>query len=166
MRPNPVMMRLPWMGWLASSSALGGGGLGHCNGARAWLQRQQPARKRCRWPYRPSQRCGRSCWRWSSAISSGVLCWPIPGATPPRRCTTSSGPWMRRTPPSRHAMLVDRVLQTQGKPQRHGSQFSRDAATGHLAMAPVEDLSGLDALRAQAGLMPMADYACVLGASH
>ena len=68
--------------------------------------------------------------------------------------------------PSRYAMLVDRVLQAQGKPQRYGSQFSRDAATGHLAMAPVEDLSGLDALRAQVGLMPIADYVCVLGASH
>ena len=65
-----------------------------------------------------------------------------------------------------YAMLVDRVLRAQGKPQRHGSQFSRDAGTGHLVMAPVEDAPGLDALRAQVGLMPIADYACVLGASH
>lgn len=67
---------------------------------------------------------------------------------------------------SRGAMLVDRVLRAQNKPQRFGTQFGRDAASGALTMDPVEDATVLDAVRAAAGLMPMADYMCVLRAAH
>lgn len=35
-----------------------------------------------------------------------------------------------------------------------------------LAMQPVEDPAGLDARRAAMGLMPLALYRCVLGASY
>ncbi|MBP1473948.1 hypothetical protein J7I44_06535 [Frateuria sp. MAH-13] len=63
------------------------------------------------------------------------------------------------------AMLTDRVLLAQGKPQRYGTQFKPDAS-GALAMQPVEDEAGLDARRASAGLMPLAIYRCVLGASY
>lgn len=63
------------------------------------------------------------------------------------------------------AMLTDRVLLAQGKPQRYGTQFKPDA-NGALAMQPVEDEEGLDARRASAGLMPLAIYRCVLGASY
>lgn len=63
------------------------------------------------------------------------------------------------------AMLTDRVLLAQGKPQRYGTQFVPDAL-GALAMQPVEDAAGLDARRAAVGLMPLALYRCVLGASY
>ena len=63
------------------------------------------------------------------------------------------------------AMLTDRVLLAQGKPQRYGTQFKPDAS-GVLAMQPVEDEEGLDARRASAGLMPLVIYRCVLGASY
>lgn len=66
----------------------------------------------------------------------------------------------------RGAMLVDRVLRAQNQPQRFGTQFGRDAASGTLTMDPVEDATDLDAVRAAAGLMPMADYMCVLRAAH
>lgn len=63
------------------------------------------------------------------------------------------------------AMLTDRVLLAQGKPQRYGTQFKPDAH-GALAMQPVEDATELDARRARVGLMPLALYRCVLGASY
>jgi hypothetical protein len=63
------------------------------------------------------------------------------------------------------AMLTDRVLLAQGKPQRFGTQFAPDA-TGALAMRLTEDPGGLDARRASMGLMPIALYRCVLGASY
>lgn len=63
------------------------------------------------------------------------------------------------------AMLTDRVLLAQGKPQRYGTQFMPDAS-GALAMQPVEDGAGLDARRAAMGLMPIGLYRCVLGASY
>jgi hypothetical protein len=58
-------------------------------------------------------------------------------------------------------MFTDRVLVHRGKPQRYGSQF--DFAGGRLVPAPIEDLPGLDARRAAIGLMPMAEYARMLG---
>jgi len=63
------------------------------------------------------------------------------------------------------AMLTDRTLLAQGRPQRYGTQFKPDAH-GALAMQPVEDPPGLDARRAAVGLMPLALYGCVLGASY
>lgn len=63
------------------------------------------------------------------------------------------------------AMLTDRVLLAQGQPQRYGTQFEPDAH-GALTMQPVEDRAGLDARRAAMGLMPLALYRCVLGASY
>jgi hypothetical protein len=63
------------------------------------------------------------------------------------------------------AMLTDRVLLAQGKPQRYGTQFLPDAS-GALALQPVEDAAGLETRRAAVGLMPLALYRCVLGASY
>lgn len=61
------------------------------------------------------------------------------------------------------AMLTDRVLRAQKKPQRYGTQFGADPAhPGKVVMAPVEDLAHLDARRAEVGLMPISDYRCVL----
>jgi len=61
------------------------------------------------------------------------------------------------------ALSIDRVLTTEGLPQRYGSQFRRDAS-GALQMFPVEDEAGLDARRAAMGMEPIASYRRRLGA--
>ena len=63
------------------------------------------------------------------------------------------------------AMMTDRVLLAQGKPQRYGTQFAAGEG-GKLRMQPVGDRAGLDARRAAMGLMPLALYRCVLGVSY
>lgn len=63
------------------------------------------------------------------------------------------------------AMLTDRVLLAGGKPQRYGTQFAA-GEDGKLQMQPVADRDGLDARRSAMGLMPLALYRCVLGASY
>ncbi|WP_440265884.1 DUF6624 domain-containing protein [Dyella sp.] len=61
------------------------------------------------------------------------------------------------------ALLTDRVLRAQKKPQRYGTQFDTDPAhPGKMVMAPVEDVAHLDERRARMGLLPIADYRCVL----
>ncbi|MEX2284140.1 MAG: DUF6624 domain-containing protein [Gemmatimonadota bacterium] len=61
----------------------------------------------------------------------------------------------------RLAMLEDRVLVQQGKPQRYGTQFSL-APDGRFAFAPTSDTTSLDALRIAAGMPPLAQYVCLL----
>ncbi|MEO8367457.1 MAG: DUF6624 domain-containing protein [Pseudoxanthomonas sp.] len=57
------------------------------------------------------------------------------------------------------ALLTDRVLRAQGKPQRYGSQFTEEA--GHQVPQPIEaPLDELDQRRASMGMMPFADYRC------
>lgn len=61
------------------------------------------------------------------------------------------------------AMLTDRVLRHQGKPQRYGSQY--DVAPGnvqHMTLQATEDPAHLDERRASMELMPYKDYECVL----
>lgn len=224
MRPNPVMMRLPWMGWLASSSALGAVAWATATVRVPGCSARAPAQTGRKTmplavPTQPALRAQLLAMEqrdqqrrvvlgdaggdpsaalldqlraMDAAYAARLRRWLAEGPLPTGQAVGADGmaalwrlvqhadlslqqalldhdgqlPGLGGMAPNRHAMLVDRVLQAQGKPQRHGSQFSRDATTGHLAMAPVEGLSGLDALRAQAGLMPMADYAGVLGASH
>lgn len=61
------------------------------------------------------------------------------------------------------ALLTDRVLRAQKKPQRYGTQFDADPAhPGKMVMAPVEEVAHLDERRAEVGLMPISDYRCVL----
>lgn len=61
------------------------------------------------------------------------------------------------------ALLTDRVLRAQKKPQRYGTQFGPDPAhPGKVLMAPVEDPAHLDERRAAMGLMPISDYRCVV----
>lgn len=61
------------------------------------------------------------------------------------------------------ALLTDRVLRAQKKPQRYGTQFGADPAhPGKMVMEPVEDMAHLDERRARMGLLPIADYRCVL----
>lgn len=55
------------------------------------------------------------------------------------------------------------MLRAQGKPQRYGTQFDRDKAhPGVLVAQPMVDPAHVDAWRAQVGLPPSRDYACVL----
>lgn len=59
-------------------------------------------------------------------------------------------------PASDMALLTDRVLMFEGKPQIYGSQFR--TVDGKLEMYPVEDEANLDARRKLVGLPPMAEY--------
>jgi hypothetical protein len=63
-----------------------------------------------------------------------------------------------------YAMLTDRVLVAQGKPQRFGSQYDL-AKDGSFVLKPTEDPAGLEARREQMGLMPSKFYECVLRTS-
>ena len=64
------------------------------------------------------------------------------------------------------AMLSDRVLLAQGKPQRYGTQFVRNEGGEFVLQEPVEDPGGIDARRARMDLMPLALYRCVLHATY
>ncbi len=59
------------------------------------------------------------------------------------------------------ALLTDRVLVHDGRPQRYGSQFA--VAGGRLVADPIDDLPRLDTRRAAVGLPPMAEYVRMLG---
>ena len=58
------------------------------------------------------------------------------------------------------ALLTDRVLLRQEKSQRYGSQL-RMGENG-LEPLPIEDEANVDARRAQMGMMPLADYLCMV----
>ncbi len=61
------------------------------------------------------------------------------------------------------ALLTDRVLHAQGKPQRYGTQFGHDKAHPDVMVPqPMLDPAHVDARRAKLGLPPIKDYACVL----
>ncbi len=65
--------------------------------------------------------------------------------------------------PDEAAMLFDRVALASGKPQRYGSQLAM--TNGKLTpRLPVEDISTIDARRTSVGLMPLADYVCMVNA--
>lgn len=58
------------------------------------------------------------------------------------------------------ALLTDRVLVAQGKPQRYGTQFQ--TLDGRNVLTQVEDPAGLDARRAAMDMFPIRSYACVM----
>ena len=58
------------------------------------------------------------------------------------------------------ALLTDRVLLRQDKSQRYGSQL-RMGENG-LEPLPIDDEANVDARRAQMGMMPLADYLCMV----
>ncbi len=60
-----------------------------------------------------------------------------------------------------YALLYDRVQMFEGKPQRYGSQGK--CVDGVLVLHTLEDADRVDALRAQVGLGPLAEYEKVLG---
>lgn len=59
--------------------------------------------------------------------------------------------------PADFALLKDRVLLHQGKPQLYGTQFGTDP-DGTMFLDATQDLDGLDARRQAMGLPPIADY--------
>jgi hypothetical protein len=63
--------------------------------------------------------------------------------------------------PEKIAMLEDRVLVHQGKPQRFGTQFTL-GADGLFRFAPTTDTAGLDERRSAAGIPPLKLYVCLL----
>ena len=62
------------------------------------------------------------------------------------------------------ALLTDRVLVRQGKPQRYGSSFTLEG--GRLVAHPIEDLGGVEARRATVGLQPMSEYVQALQTAY
>lgn len=56
------------------------------------------------------------------------------------------------------AMLEDRIAIRQGKRQIYGSQIGRDPETLLFFVSPLDDPDNVDKRRAEAGLMPMAQY--------
>jgi len=58
------------------------------------------------------------------------------------------------------AMLTDRVLTHEGRPQLYGTQFR--IVDGGLEPFAIEDPAHLDARRQRAGLLPMAEYVEIL----
>jgi hypothetical protein len=63
--------------------------------------------------------------------------------------------------PEKIAMLEDRVLVHQGKPQRFGSQFNA-GTDGVFRFAPTIDTASLDERRSAAGMPPLKLYVCFL----
>ncbi len=63
------------------------------------------------------------------------------------------------------ALLTDRVLIAQGKPQRYGTQF-KSAADGVMELQPTEDVQTLDARRRAVGLQPLEAYKAMLSDSY
>ncbi|MDT4967134.1 MAG: hypothetical protein QOJ64_1871 [Acidobacteriota bacterium] len=61
--------------------------------------------------------------------------------------------------PADAAMLEDRVLVRQGKPQLYGTQLHSGPDTGgKLVLSPIEDEEHVDERRSAVGLMPLAEY--------
>ncbi len=67
--------------------------------------------------------------------------------------------------PSLFALLTDRVLRAEGKPQRYGTQF-QTGDDGTMSMQPTEDEANLDARRASVGLPSIAEYKQVLSETY
>lgn len=55
------------------------------------------------------------------------------------------------------ALLTDRFLISEGKPQRYGTQ-TRITKDGKFEVPPIEDEANVDKRRAEVGLGPLAEY--------
>lgn len=66
--------------------------------------------------------------------------------------------------PSRLALLTDKVLVAQGKPQRFGTHYR--VVDGQPKLDPLQDAAGVERRRKAMGLMPLADYRCMLKALY
>jgi hypothetical protein len=60
------------------------------------------------------------------------------------------------------AMLTDRILSYQGKPQIYGTQYLKTMDQPGMRLQPTEDPAHLDERRASMDLMPIADWTCVM----
>jgi len=61
------------------------------------------------------------------------------------------------------ARFTDRVLKAQGKPQRYGTQFSpEEMGREHFGLPDEASLREVEAHRRDLGVMPLADYACMM----
>jgi hypothetical protein len=56
------------------------------------------------------------------------------------------------------ALMIDRALMYQGKPQIYGTQLRRSETTGNLELWPIEDEANVDKRRAEIGLQPLGEY--------
>jgi hypothetical protein len=63
-----------------------------------------------------------------------------------------------------YALLTDRVLRAQGKPQRYGTQFEGSGET--MKPQPITDPAHVDARRRALGMVSLANYSCVLHAAY
>lgn len=63
------------------------------------------------------------------------------------------------------ALLTDRVLLAQGKPQCYGTQFTQ-RADGSLELQPTADMEAVGALREKAGLPPLDEYKKILSEGY
>lgn len=64
------------------------------------------------------------------------------------------------------ALVEDRVLTFQDKPQLYGSQLHTNQATGKTEFFPIADEAHVDERRASVGLEPLADYAKGFGLKY
>lgn len=64
------------------------------------------------------------------------------------------------------ALLEDRVLTFQNKPQIYGSQLQSSPTTGKMEFLPIADEAHVDERRAAMGLEPLADYAKNFGLDY
>lgn len=61
------------------------------------------------------------------------------------------------------ARYTDRVLKAQGKPQRYGTQFSpEEMGSEHFGLPDEASVREVDAHRRELGVMPLADYTCMM----
>ncbi|MDE0453118.1 MAG: hypothetical protein OXI90_15300 [Gammaproteobacteria bacterium] len=70
------------------------------------------------------------------------------------KAAVEAGEFERR----RFALLQDRVLVGEDKPQVYGTQLYWDDETGKLELFPIEDEENVDSRREEIGMMPLAEY--------
>ncbi|MFH2001574.1 MAG: DUF6624 domain-containing protein [Planctomycetota bacterium] len=68
--------------------------------------------------------------------------------------------------PSNLALLEDRVLMREGKPQIYGSQVVQDAETGGFKVYQIKDEANVDERRAAVGLPPLKEYLAIFGIEY
>ncbi len=64
------------------------------------------------------------------------------------------------------AMLQDRILMHEGKPQIYGSQLRANEASGQMEFWQIEDEANVNKRRAEVGLIPLEDYAKYFGIEY
>ncbi|TGE27697.1 DUF6624 domain-containing protein [Hymenobacter metallicola] len=64
------------------------------------------------------------------------------------------------------ALVEDRILTYQNKPQLYGSQLRSNPTTGKMEFFPIDDEAHVDERRARMGLGPLAEYAQSFGLDY